>query len=132
MQKQLYIAVTLLSIWCSSCKQQEAAPHFVSNAKQDTITSIFTDVKMVKINGGDYKPFYGSNTALVKVAPFLVDERQVTNAEFLAFVKANPQWQKSNVKQHYPKMLSLTHRLLMYLGSQLKHTQTQPKNACLH
>ena len=49
---------------------------------------------MVYIPGGEYKPFYGSNTTLVNVAPFLMDERAVTNEEFLQFVIANPQWQK--------------------------------------
>ncbi|MBW7845870.1 MAG: formylglycine-generating enzyme family protein [Bacteroidia bacterium] len=58
-----------------------------------------TDVKMVYIKGGLYKPFYGSDTILVDVKPFLIDERPVTNAEFLAFVKANPQWQRSSVKK---------------------------------
>ncbi|HNE49649.1 MAG TPA: formylglycine-generating enzyme family protein [Chitinophagales bacterium] len=101
MQKQLYIVIILLSIWCTSCKQQEAAPNFVPIATNNTLTPIITDVKMVKINGGEYKPFYGSNTALVKVAPFLVDERQVTNSEFLAFVKVNPQWRRSQVKRLY-------------------------------
>jgi formylglycine-generating enzyme required for sulfatase activity len=54
---------------------------------------------MVYIPGGEYKPFFGSNTTLVKVAPFLMDERAVTNEEFLQFVIANPQWQKSNIKR---------------------------------
>lgn len=65
----------------------------------NTIHSISSDVKMVYIPGGEYKPFYGSEYELTKVAPFLVDERAVTNEEFLAFVKANPQWSKSNIKK---------------------------------
>ncbi len=53
---------------------------------------------MVYIPGGEYKPFYGSDSVLVQVAPFLLDERAVTNKEYLEFVIANPEWQKSKVK----------------------------------
>lgn len=65
----------------------------------DTLHSISSSVKMVYIPGGEYKPFYSASDKLVTIAPFLMDERAVTNQEFLEFVKANPQWQKSNVKR---------------------------------
>ena len=67
----------------------------------DTLVKIQTDVKMVYIPGGEYKPFYGSEKVNVTVAPFLIDERPVTNQEFLEFVIANPQWRKSNIKKVY-------------------------------
>ncbi len=57
--------------------------------------------KMVFVTGGKYKPFYESGSDSVHVAPFLIDERPVTNAEFLEFVTANPQWRKSNIKRIY-------------------------------
>lgn len=63
------------------------------------LKSIEAGTKMIFINGGNYLPFYGSDTVLIKVAPFLLDEKPVTNEEFLEFVKANPQWRKSNVKR---------------------------------
>lgn len=56
---------------------------------------------MAFIKGGKYLPFYGADSALVTVAPFLMDDRAVTNAEFLAFVTANPQWRKSAVRRLY-------------------------------
>ncbi|MCO6495848.1 MAG: formylglycine-generating enzyme family protein [Bacteroidetes bacterium] len=56
---------------------------------------------MVYIPGGEYLPFYGEDTVLVEVKPFMIDERPVTNKEFLSFVKANPQWRKSVVKRIY-------------------------------
>ena len=67
----------------------------------DTLRKLNVNTKMAYIPGGEYKPFYSSDTGLVTVHPFLMDERPVTNSEFLAFVKANPQWQRSKIKQIY-------------------------------
>ena len=84
-----------------SCTRQQNEPFHNSTIQQNTNTihSIPVHVTMVYIPGGEYKPFYGSEAALVKVEPFLLDERAVTNREYLAFVLANPTWQKSNVKR---------------------------------
>ena len=64
----------------------------------DQEVAITPDVKMVLIKGGEYQPFYGEDSTLVKVDNFLLDERPVTNAEFLDFVKKNPKWKRSNIK----------------------------------
>lgn len=97
--KLFHIVVFFVVIWCASCNCQEAAPDIVSPAfNSPRLTS---QAKMIKIPGGEYQPFYGTDTALVKVDPFLIDERPVTNGEFLAFVKAYPQWQRSQVKRLY-------------------------------
>ena len=55
-------------------------------------------VKMVVIKGGEYQPFYGEDSSLVEVKDFLLDERPVTNAEYLDFVMKNPQWKRSKAK----------------------------------
>ncbi len=69
-----------------------------NNVQNDSIRMIHTSVKMAYISGGEYMPFYGAiDSNEVKVNPFLMDERAVTNEEFLAFVKANPQWRKSAI-----------------------------------
>ena len=56
---------------------------------------------MVQIPAGVYVPLFRTtkDPAQVNVAAFLLDERPVTNAEFLAFVTANSQWQRSRVSQ---------------------------------
>lgn len=56
-------------------------------------------VGMVKIAGGSYRPFLQPNNQpdIVKVRPFYLDVHAVTNADFLAFVKANPRWVRSKV-----------------------------------
>ena len=84
---------------------------FVSCEKANTLTSaeassdqiekevaITPDVKMVLIKGGDYQPFYGEDSTLVTVQDFLLDERPVTNADFLDFVKKNPKWKRSKIQ----------------------------------
>jgi len=54
---------------------------------------------MVKIPAGDYRPFLkGKGQAkTVHIPSFFMDRHAVTNAEFLAFVKANPKWARSKV-----------------------------------
>src|SRR6476646_1303505 len=56
--------------------------------------------KMVVVPAGSFRTFYVSKTDKpIPVASFLMDETAVTNAEFLEFVKANPQWQRSKVNR---------------------------------
>lgn len=56
--------------------------------------------KMVIIPATSYTPFFRlPNTPPVEIKSFKLDETAVTNAEFLEFVKANPQWQKSRVNR---------------------------------
>lgn len=54
---------------------------------------------MVRVPAGDYVPLYRGPRDPEKfpVAAFLLDERPVTNAEFLAFVRARPEWRRSRV-----------------------------------
>ncbi len=61
----------------------------------------FDKSKMSLIPAGTYTPLYVDDTTdqSIKVEPFLIDKYPVTNEEFLAFVKANPKWQRSNVKK---------------------------------
>ena len=56
---------------------------------------------MLVIPAGAYVPLFRTvkDAAQIDVAAFLLDERPVTNAEFLAFVTANPKWQRSQVSR---------------------------------
>jgi sulfatase modifying factor 1 len=81
------IFAILFFISCLSCESQPKI-------------NIAAEKKMVKVNGGKFKTFYVSKTDKpLIVAPFLMDECAVTNAEFLEFVKANPAWSRSKVKR---------------------------------
>lgn len=52
---------------------------------------------MVSIPGGSYTPLYAKEAEAREVGPFFMDERQVTNREFLAFVTEHPEWQRSRI-----------------------------------
>ena len=53
---------------------------------------------MVRVPGGAFRPFYRApGDGLVRVATFDLDEHAVTNAEYLAFVGAHPEWRRSRV-----------------------------------
>lgn len=54
---------------------------------------------MIAIPAGIYEPFYKSETGArsIPVAAFLLDERPVTKAEFLEFVREHPPWRRSRV-----------------------------------
>lgn len=100
MKRCHYFAALFLSVLLVSCKEKSNSQYDILHHNiSSTLSPINSDVKMVYIAGGEYKPFYGTDSTLVAIAPFLIDERPVTNQEFLTFVKANPQWRKSNVKR---------------------------------
>lgn len=65
--------------------------------------------QMATIKSGTFVPLYGADKAPVPVKAFLLDTYPVTNAEFLAFVKQNPQWQKSKVKRLFADQNYLRH-----------------------
>ncbi|WP_205720139.1 formylglycine-generating enzyme family protein [Fodinibius halophilus] len=64
---------------------------------------------MAHIERGTYMPFYSSSGDSVTVEPFFMDKYPVTNADFLAFVKENPEWRKSNVKSIFAEEGYLKH-----------------------
>lgn len=53
---------------------------------------------MTRIPGGRYVPLYSPDGRAVAVEAFELDRRPVTRAEFLAFVRENPEWRRSRVK----------------------------------
>ncbi len=58
-----------------------------------------TQAGMTAIPAGTYRPLIRSQDepAEISVAPFWLDIRPVTNAEYLAFVQAHPRWRRSQV-----------------------------------
>jgi sulfatase modifying factor 1 len=53
----------------------------------------------VPVPGGEFTPVIapGPNMKTVEIASFELDRRPVTNAEFLAFVQATPQWRRDRI-----------------------------------
>jgi formylglycine-generating enzyme len=65
---------------------------------------------MVKVPAGSYTVFFENKTGnTLAVKAFYLDARSVTNAEFLAFVKANPRWAKSRISKLYADAGYLKH-----------------------
>lgn len=66
---------------------------------------------MVKIPSGMYQPFLkaGNKSEKIKVPAFYLDIHAVTNAEYLAFVKANPEWSRSQVSRLFADRNYLKH-----------------------
>ncbi len=58
------------------------------------------DVEMALVGAGEYTPLFEATSGPkeVQVDAFYLDVRPVTNADFLAFVSANPNWRRSQVK----------------------------------
>ncbi|HSJ13365.1 MAG TPA: formylglycine-generating enzyme family protein [Longimicrobiales bacterium] len=51
--------------------------------------------ELVRIEGGTFRPLYAQpGETVVSVAPFLLDARPVTRAEFESFVREHPRWQR--------------------------------------
>ncbi|MES1169032.1 MAG: formylglycine-generating enzyme family protein [Oleiharenicola lentus] len=66
---------------------------------------------MRTIPAGSYAPLQRTlkEAAAVAVPAFLLDERPVTNAEYLAFVAANPKWRRSEVSRLFADSSYLAH-----------------------
>lgn len=66
---------------------------------------------MVYVPAGVYQPLYSSpaDSGETPVPAFYLDARPVTNAEYLAFVRANPQWQRSRVGRLFADEAYLQH-----------------------
>jgi formylglycine-generating enzyme required for sulfatase activity len=80
------------------------------NIQQKTIPDAGLVSGMVKVPAGNYTLFFENKTGkTVRVKAFYLDVRAVTNAEFLEFVKANPQWAKSKVSKLYADAGYLKH-----------------------
>lgn len=70
--------------------------------------SVSAAAEMAAVKGGSYRPLYlKKETPMITVKPYRLDKLPVTNGEFAAFVKANPQWQRGKVssKQAEPGYL---------------------------
>ncbi len=64
---------------------------------------------MIPIGGGSYKPLYSKESEPREVLPFFIDERLVTNRDFLAFVTVHPEWQRSRIERSQADVKYLSH-----------------------
>lgn len=75
------------------------------------VFAVATEPDMASIPAAKYRPlFRGEKDAKeIAVAAFQFDRRAVTNGEFLEFVRANPKWQRSQVKRLFADERYLAH-----------------------
>jgi formylglycine-generating enzyme required for sulfatase activity len=76
-----------------------------------SITAGQTPPGMASIPGGMFRPLFRGVTDLkeVPVKAFYLDKLPVSNADYLEFVRANPRWQRSNVKRIFAEEYYLKH-----------------------
>jgi len=94
----------------------------------------------VRIAGGLYRPLYrqpvkGANrdtvlrrTVSVTVSPFELDRRPVTNAQYLEFVRAHPEWRRARVSRLYADASYLRH----WRGDLELGEQAPPQSPVVH
>lgn len=83
--KKFLITLLAIAFFCDANAQEKA---------------VAFNGKMLAIPAGSYQPFFITpNAKPLPVARFKLDETPVTNAGFLEFVKANPQWRRSKVNR---------------------------------
>ncbi len=106
---RVFIAILnfILGVMQVSCSDHSTAVR--SQAETETILkSISSSKKMVEIEGGTYTAFIGKDSGrVVRVKSFYLDDSPVTNAEYLTFLKANPQWTRSKVIRLYADSMYL-------------------------
>jgi formylglycine-generating enzyme len=63
------------------------------------VANLLAIAAMIALPAGAYRPLYGSaGDAPVRVAAFRLDRDPVTRGEFLAFVRAHPEWRRGVVQ----------------------------------
>lgn len=101
--KRLSLFIVLFTAVLTSChNRQGVAVKEVPAVSPQILNPVETDKKMLTIQGGSYLGFLGKDSGrIVEVKSFKIDEAPVTNAEFLEFLKKNPQWTRSKVSRLY-------------------------------
>ncbi len=115
------VVVACVALAATACRREpDAAPSAsapergLPAAEAIDPNSVATD--LVAVAAGSHRPLYGKDVDRIEVAAFRLERRPVTNAQFLAFVRANPAWRRSFVKRlfaddgylaHWPGELEL-------------------------
>ena len=64
------------------------------------VSTASAQLRVVRVPAGHYKPFYKSKGVdSVRIRAFDMDVYPVTNADYLAFVRMHPEWQRSRVSR---------------------------------
>ena len=103
------ICAVILNLGLASCSQSPKS-HPSTSVADHQLEFISNTKKMMKIDSGSYRAFIGKDSNnIIKVKSFYIDDSPVTNAEYLTFLKANPQWTRSKVLRLYADSTYLKH-----------------------
>lgn len=103
------ICAVILNLGLASCSQSPKS-HPSTSVADHQLEFISSSKKMMKIDSGSYRAFIGKDSNnIIKVKSFYIDDSPVTNAEYLTFLKANPQWTRSKVLRLYADSTYLKH-----------------------
>ena len=103
------ICAVILNLSLASCSQSPKS-HQSTSVADHQLEFISSSKKMMKIDSGSYRAFIGKDSNnIIKVKSFYIDNSPVTNAEYLTFLKANPQWTRSKVLRLYADSTYLKH-----------------------
>lgn len=92
---------------CSTTGQDTSSA--VEGVEEEVPASLLT--RLVPIPAGTYRPLYpapGEPVGIPRPA-FLLEEHPVTNAQYLAFVEANPRWRRTQVAELMAESNYLAH-----------------------
>ena len=83
----------------------------VAAAAAEALPAEVPAVEMAAVRGGPFRPLYQTATgeAEVKISDFRLAVAPVTNADYLAFAKANPDWRRSAVRPLFAEDGYLSH-----------------------
>ncbi len=99
----LLIATTVMALACGKPDSAVVSNEPLPAASEGIVgyTSVPFPVvdEMVLVKKGTYIPLYGQGKTPVSVQDFEMDVYPITNEQYLAFVKSNPQWRKSAAKE---------------------------------
>ena len=103
------ICAVILNLGLASCSESHKS-HPSTSVADHQLEFISSSKKMMKIDSGSYRAFIGKDSNnIIKVKSFYIDNSPVTNAEYLTFLKANPQWTRSKVLRLYADSTYLKH-----------------------
>lgn len=102
--KRLLFSAACFALCVCACTPEKSAspaktPSLVRVVNTPAQNVVVTETPMAPIAAGIYIPMYGRDSSEVRVKDFMMDVYPVTNAQFLDFVRKNPQWRRSQVKQ---------------------------------
>lgn len=109
-------ALTLIPLSLALFDGEPAPPPADATARGEsttrTATSRWTEpVQEARVHGGRLRLMYPApnEPREVGIAPFFIDARPVTNAEFLRFVHQHPRWRRDQIKRVFADAAYLSH-----------------------